>query len=41
MILGLKGIMREVEISLIESRMLEGAKHKAKSGELLFFEAQI
>src|SRR3990172_1086906 len=36
MVLGLKGTMSEVEISLIKSRMLEGAKHKAKRGELLY-----
>ena len=35
MVLGLKGTMSEVEIGLIKSRMLEGAKHKAKRGELL------
>ena len=36
MVLGLKGTMSEVEISLIKSRMLEGAKNKAKRGELLY-----
>jgi len=36
MVLGLKGTMSEVEIGLIKSRMLEGAKHKAKRGELLY-----
>ena len=36
MVLGLKGTMSEVEISLIKSRMLEGAKNKAKRGDLLY-----
>lgn len=36
MVLGLKGTMSEVEINLLKSRMLEGAKNKAKRGELIY-----
>ena len=36
MVLGLKGTMSEVEINLIKQRMLEGAKNKAKRGELIY-----
>lgn len=36
MVLGLKGTMSEVEINLMKSRMLEGAKNKAKRGELIY-----
>ena len=36
MVLGLKGTMSEVEINLIKSRMLEGAKNKAARGELIY-----
>ena len=36
MVLGLKGTMSEVEINLIKHRMLEGARNKAKRGELIY-----
>lgn len=36
MVLGLKGTMSEVEINLIKQRMLEGAKNKARRGELIY-----
>jgi len=36
MVLGLKGTMSEVEINLLKNRMLEGAKNKAKRGELIY-----
>lgn len=36
MVLGLKGTMSEVELNLIKQRMLEGAKNKAKRGELIY-----
>jgi DNA invertase Pin-like site-specific DNA recombinase len=36
MVLGLKGTMSEVELSLIKQRMLEGARNKAKRGELIY-----
>jgi DNA invertase Pin-like site-specific DNA recombinase len=36
MILGLKGTMSEVELTLMKSRMLEGARNKAKRGELIY-----
>ena len=36
MVLGLKGTMSEVEINLMKQRMLEGAKNKAKRGELIY-----
>jgi DNA invertase Pin-like site-specific DNA recombinase len=36
MVLGLKGTMSEVEINLIKQRMLEGARNKAKRGELIY-----
>jgi DNA invertase Pin-like site-specific DNA recombinase len=36
MVLGLKGTMSEVEINVLKSRMLEGAKNKAKRGELIY-----
>lgn len=36
MVLGLKGTMSEVETNLIKQRMLEGAKNKAKRGQLIY-----
>ena len=36
MLLGLKGTISEVEINLIKGRMLEGARHKAERGELIY-----
>lgn len=36
MILGLKGTMSEVELTVLKSRMLEGARNKAKRGELIY-----
>ena len=36
MILGLKGTMSEVELTVLKSRMLEGARNKAKRGELVY-----
>lgn len=36
MVLGLKGTMSEVEINLLKGRMLEGARNKAKRGELIY-----
>ncbi len=36
MVLGLKGTMSEVELCLIKQRMLEGARNKAKRGELIY-----
>jgi DNA invertase Pin-like site-specific DNA recombinase len=36
MLLGLKGTISEVEINLIKGRMLEGARHKAQRGELIY-----
>lgn len=36
MVLGLKGTMSEVELNLIKQRMLEGARNKAKRGELIY-----
>lgn len=36
MVLGLKGTMSEVELNLIKNRMNEGAKNKAKRGELIY-----
>lgn len=36
MVLGLKGTMSEVEINLMKGRMLEGARNKAKRGELIY-----
>jgi DNA invertase Pin-like site-specific DNA recombinase len=36
MLLGLKGAMSEVEINILKSRMLEGARNKAKRGELIY-----
>jgi DNA invertase Pin-like site-specific DNA recombinase len=35
MILGLKGTMSEVELTVMKSRLLEGAQNKAKRGELI------
>lgn len=35
MLLGLKGTISEVEINLLKGRMLEGARNKAKRGELI------
>ena len=36
MLLGLKGTISEVEINLLKGRMLEGARHKAQRGELIY-----
>lgn len=36
MLLGLKGTMSEVEINIMKGRMLEGARNKAKRGELIY-----
>jgi DNA invertase Pin-like site-specific DNA recombinase len=36
MILGLKGTMSEVELTVLKGRMLEGARNKAKRGELVY-----
>lgn len=36
MLLGLKGTISEVEINLLKGRMLEGARNKAKRGELIY-----
>lgn len=36
MILGLKGTMSEVELTVLKNRMLEGARNKAKRGELVY-----
>jgi DNA invertase Pin-like site-specific DNA recombinase len=36
MILGLKGTMSEVELTVMKSRLLEGARNKAKRGELIY-----
>lgn len=36
MILGLKGTMSEVELTVLKSRMLEGARNKASRGELFY-----
>jgi DNA invertase Pin-like site-specific DNA recombinase len=36
MILGLKGMMSEVELTVLKNRMLEGARNKAKRGELVY-----
>ncbi len=36
MVLGLKGTMSEVEINILKGRMLEGARNKAKRGELIY-----
>ena len=36
MLLGLKGTMSEVEINILKGRMLEGARNKAKRGELIY-----
>lgn len=36
LVLGLKGTMSEVELTLLKSRMLEGARNKAKRGELIY-----
>jgi hypothetical protein len=36
LLLGLKGTISEVEINLIKGRMLEGARHKAQRGELIY-----
>jgi DNA invertase Pin-like site-specific DNA recombinase len=36
MLLGLKGTISEVETNLMKGRMLEGARHKAKRGELIY-----
>lgn len=36
MVLGVKGTMSEVELNLIKQRMLEGARNKAKRGELIY-----
>ncbi len=36
MLLGLKGTISEVEINILKGRMLEGARNKAKRGELVY-----
>lgn len=36
MLLGLKGTISEVEINLLKGRLLEGARHKAERGELIY-----
>jgi len=36
LLLGLKGTLSEVETNLIKGRMLEGARHKAQRGELIY-----
>lgn len=36
MVLGMKGTISEVEINLMKQRMLEGARNKAKRGELIY-----
>ncbi len=36
MVLGLKGTMSEVELTVMKSRLLEGARNKAKRGELIY-----
>ena len=36
MLLGLKGTISEVEINIMKGRMLEGARNKAKRGELIY-----
>src|SRR5436305_6265653 len=35
LLLGLRGMMSEAELSLMKGRMLEGMRHKARRGELL------
>jgi DNA invertase Pin-like site-specific DNA recombinase len=36
MVLGLKGMMSEMELGLLKGRLLEGARNKAKRGELVY-----
>jgi hypothetical protein len=36
MLLGLKGTISEVEINMLKNRMLEGARNKARRGELIY-----
>lgn len=36
MVLGLKGAMSEIEINILKGRLLEGARNKAKRGELIY-----
>lgn len=36
MLLGLKGTISEVEINILKGRLLEGARNKAKRGELIY-----